>query len=366
MPRSSRSTCAENTRTLETSALCSATRRYRSVLVNVIIQSIILGTVGGGVLKAFYSMVKRESPMSYTYDASHLERARGLTALRYLAFRVVPVFCVSLAVVVTARRLELANSVALVSCILLFVLTSSVRSIVDRVRAPGKGAGFHSFLQVLSIIGTTVIACVAYMLSYRLSFLIPEPEEFVGAVWTAVFVGVVAHCASGFSKKPDYVCPKQYVQLVIDDVGKETWEWAKSAAREAGVPWCVLSAIMIVEVGERPSWMRKLERGVSAICFHRVTMSFGITQERSRSPLSDEKAIEKTILWIRECLSDRSRQTLMMVPGGGGSPSSIERGHALRHAAFEEVKCLAESRNPDGHYGEMVTRRARDVYNGGL
>lgn len=356
MPRSSRSTCAENARSLETSALCSATRRYGSGLVNVIIQSVILGTVGGGVLKAFYSMVKRESPMSYTYDASHLERARGLTALRYLAFRVVPVFCVSLAVVVTARRLELADSVALVSCALVFILLSSVRSIIDRVRGPGNGAGFHSFLQVLSIIGTAVIACVAYMLSYRLSFLIPEPEEFVGAVWTAVFVGVVAHCASGFSKKPDHVGPKDYVQLVIDDVGKGVWEWAKGAAREAGVPWCVLSAIIMVEVGERPRWMRKLERGVSAVSFHRVTMSFGVTQERSRSPLSDEESIEKTILWIREGLSKGSAQVLM----------GVNNGSRESDVAFGEVKRLADSRNPDGRYGEMVSYRAREVYYGGL
>ena len=334
--------------------------------MNVNIQSVMLGIVGGGALKAFYSMVKHESPMSYTYDASHLERVRGLTVLRYLAFRTVPVFCASLAVVVTARRLGLADSVALASCILLFVLLSSVRSIFDKVRGSGKGAGFHSFLQVFSIIGTAVNACVAYVLSHRLSFLVPEPEEFVGAVWTAVFVGVVAHCVSGFAKKSDYGYPKHYVRLVIDDVGKGVWEWAKGAAQDGGVPWCVLSAIIIVEVGERPRWMRMLERGVSAICFHRVTMSFGVTQERSRSPLSDEESIEKTVLWIREYLSDRSRQALITVSKGDGSPRSIEREYALRHKAFEEVKVLADSRNPDGRYGEMVSRRAREVYNSGL
>ncbi|MBF0940064.1 MAG: hypothetical protein HXK03_04220 [Schaalia georgiae] len=334
--------------------------------MNVIIQSVMLGIVGGGALKTFYSMVKNESPMSYTYDASHLERVRGLTVLRYLAFRTVPVFCASLAVVVTACRLELVDSVALASCILLFMLLSSVRSIFDKVRGPGKGTGFHSFLQALSIIGTAVNAYVAHMFSYRLSFLIPEPEEFVGAVWTAVFVGVVAHCASGFSKKPDYVYPEHYVQLVIDDVGKGVWEWAKGAAQKGGVPWCVLSAIIIVEVGERPRWMRMLERGVSAICFHRVTMSFGVTQEQSRSPLSDEESIEKTVLWIREHLSDRSRQALITGPRGDGAPRSIEKEYALRHAAFEEVKALADSRNPDGRYGEMVSRRAREMYNSGL
>ena len=109
-----------------------------------------------------------------------------------------------------------------------------------------------------------------------------------------------------------------------------------------------------------------LERGVSAICFHRVTMSFGVTQEQSRSPLSDEESIEKTVLWIREHLSDRSRQALITGPRGDGAPRSIEKEYALRHAAFEEVKALADSRNPDGRYGEMVSRRAREMYNSGL
>lgn len=314
------------------------------------------------MLKAFYSMVRQVSPRSYTYTASHLERSRGKVAVQYAMFRVLPVFVVSLGIVVTAVRLGLDEVVSLVVCTVLFILLSSVRSIVGRMAAEGGGSAFHALLQSISVVVTIVVAYCAYRCSSALAIFVPDPSEFVNAVWTAVFVGVVYCFISDVTRRSSYVDIEERIELVVRDIGGGLWEWARSAAEREGVPWCVIGAIILVEVSERPAWMRYLERLGSGILLNKVTMSFGVTQEQSRIPLSDKEAILRTICSAKRFLGEETVTTLKKVTKvrfADLSPDEFQE----RNRAFEDVRRFAMRRNPDSHYGNMVSQFAREMNN---
>ncbi len=314
------------------------------------------------MLKAFYSMVRQVSPRSYTYTASHLERSRGKVAVQYAMFRVLPVFVVSLGIVVTAVRLGLDEVVSLVVCTVLFILLSSVRSIVGRMAAEGGGSAFHALLQSISVVVTIVVAYCAYRCSSALATFVPDPSEFVNAVWTAVFVGVVYCFISDVTRRSSYVDIEERIELVVRDIGGGLWEWARSAAEREGVPWCVIGAIILVEVSERPAWMRYLERLGSGILLNKVTMSFGVTQEQSRIPLSDKEAILRTICSAKRFLGEETVTTLKKVTKvrfADLSPDEFQE----RNRAFEDVRRFAMRRNPDSHYGNMVSQFAREMNN---
>ena len=327
-----------------------------------VVLSVALGVIGGLLLKAFYSMVRQVSPRSYTYTASHLERSRGKVAVQYAMFRVLPVFVVSLGIVVTAVRLGLDEVVSLVVCTVLFILLSSVRSIVGRMAAEGGGSAFHALLQSISVVVTIVVAYCAYRCSSALAIFVPDPSEFVNAVWTAVFVGVVYCYISDVTRRSSYVDIEERIELVVRDIGGGLWEWARSAAEREGVPWCVIGAIILVEVSERPAWMRYLERLGSGILLNKVTMSFGVTQEQSRIPLSDKEAILRTICSAKRFLGEETVTTLKKVTKvrfADLSPDEFQE----RNRAFEDVRRFAMRRNPDSHYGNMVSQFAREMNN---
>ena len=324
--------------------------------------SVALGVIGGLLLKAFYSMVRQVSPRSYTYSASHLERSRGKVAAQYAMFRVLPVFVISLGIVVTAVRLGLDGAVSLFVCTVLFVLLSSVRSIVGRMAAEGGGSAFHTLLQSISVVVTIIVAYCAYRCSSALAIFVPDPSEFVNAVWTAVFVAVVYYFISDVTGRCSYVGIEERIELVVRDIGGGLWEWARGAAEREGVPWCVIGAIILVEVSERPAWMRYLERLGSGILLNKVTMSFGVTQEQSRIPLSDKEAILRTISSAKRFLGEETITTLNKIAKVRFVDLSSDEYRA-QHRAFEDVRRFAVSRNPDSHYGDMVSQFTREMNN---
>lgn len=330
--------------------------------IREILLSVLLGLFGGMLLKAFYSMVRVKAPTAYAYGVSHLQRSARSSIAQYLCFRFAPVFLVGLAISVTAERLGLMVALALLSCIVLFVILSSGRSIYCRLVAPGKGAGFHTVLQLGSAVLTGLIAIMSYYLYPLFFFLVPDPSEFVIAIWTAAFVAIVSHTfAKVTSGVGDYLDDSERIEMVIEDIGKDKWSWILQECRNSGVPSCVVAAIVVVEVNERPSWMRVLERVCGYICLQRVVMSYGITQERSKPVLTDEESVRVTIRWVSDHLSARTIELLSV----RRRDSLSERGlgsNELISKAFYEVQELLDARNPDGKYGMMVERMARCLY----
>lgn len=218
--------------------------------------SILLGIFGGVLLKIFYSMVEKEEPESYLYNVSKLQRAKGKVALQYVGFRVLPVFVLTSGVVVTAERVGVCRQSAYIACVTTFSVLSSVRSMIDRMRSELKGAPFHYVLQVIDIVVSFIVGALCVLLYKILTPFVPEPQEFVSAAWTALFVALIYRGTRKASRAPDNLGIEERVKLVREDVGVDLWEQLRAIADEKQVPWCLLAAIVMVEVGERPRWMR--------------------------------------------------------------------------------------------------------------
>ena len=323
--------------------------------------SILLGIFGGFLLKIFYSMVEKEEPESYLYNISKLQRAKGRVAFQYIGFRVLPVFVVTSGVVVTAERVGVCRQSAYIACVTTFSVLSSVRSMIDRMRSELKGAPFHYVLQAIDIFVSFIVGALCVLLYKILTPFVPEPQEFVSAAWTALFVALIYRGTRKASRAPDNLSIEERVKLVREDVGVDLWEQLRTIADEKQVPWCLLAAIVMVEVGERPRWMRRCERVVSGLLLHKVTMSFGVTQEQSKRALSDHEALIMTCEWIKANFSPATIACLRR-QNWGGSTGPGDSGPRTVQACCAEVEKIAETRNPDGNYGRYVKECARELY----
>ena len=324
--------------------------------------SIVLGVFAGMLLKGFYSMVKIEEPASYSYSVSKLERSRGKIAAQYIGFRTIPVFVATLGVVVTARRLMLHDWVTFFACALSFVCLSSGRALVERIKSGMRDAPFHCIVLIGEIIGSFVVGATSLLFSSYLESFVPEPREFVSGAWTALFVALVYRGMRTVSRAPRSLSPCDRLRLVREDVGDDIWNDIYDMAKDKAVPWCVLAAIVVVEVTERPRWVRKCERIFSSLMFHKVKMSFGVTQEQSKRPLTDCEALSRTCDWIRDELSDETILTLMTPDQRVRNRPEDSSFQSALNSCFAEVKQIADKRNPDGIYGEIVSRCARELY----
>ena len=324
--------------------------------------SIVLGVFAGMLLKGFYSMIKTEEPASYTYSVSKLERSRGKLAAQYFGFRTIPVFVVTLGVVVTAHRLMLYGRVTYFACVFSFVCLSSGRALVERIKSGMKDAPFHCFLLIGEIIFSFVVGATSLLFSSYLASFVPEPREFVSDAWTVLFVALVYRAMRTVSRTPGTLSSRNRLQLVREDVGDDIWDAMYDVAEDKAVPWCVLAAIMVVEVTERPRWVRKCERVFSSLMFHKVKMSFGVTQEQSKRPLTDCEALSRTCDWIRGELSDDTIRILMTRDHRGRNQPGDSSFWSTLDSCFAEVEQISDKRNPDGIYGGIVSRCARELY----
>ena len=308
--------------------------------------SIVLGVFAGMLLKGFYSMVKIEEPASYSYSVSKLERSRGKIAAQYIGFRTIPVFVATLGVVVTARRLMLHDWVTFFACALSFVCLSSGRALVERIKSGMRDAPFHCIVLIGEIIGSFVVGATSLLFSSYLESFVPEPREFVSGAWTALFVALVYRGMRTVSRAPRSLSPCDIYDM----------------AKDKAVPWCVLAAIVVVEVTERPRWVRKCERIFSSLMFHKVKMSFGVTQEQSKRPLTDCEALSQTCDWIKRELSDETINTLMAPYHTAQNQPGHSSFRTELDFCFKEVERIANERNPDGIYGGIVSHCARELY----
>lgn len=324
--------------------------------------SIVLGVFAGMLLKGFYSMVKIEEPASYSYSVSKLERSRGKIATQYIGFRTIPVFVATLGVVVTARRLMLHDWVTFFACALSFVCLSSGRALVERIKSGMRDAPFHCIVLIGEIIGSFVVGATSLLFSSYLESFVPEPREFVSGAWTALFVALVYRGMRTVSRAPRSLSPCDRLRLVREDVGDDIWNDIYDMAKDKAVPWCVLAAIVVVEVTERPRWVRKCERIFSSLMFHKVKMSFGVTQEQSKRPLTDCEALSQTCDWIKRELSDETINTLMAPYHTAQNQPGHSSFRTELDFCFKEVERIANERNPDGIYGGIVSHCARELY----
>jgi len=118
------------------------------------------------------------------------------------------------------------------------------------------------------------------------SWLIPQPQEFVSAAWTALFVVVLSTAVLKVMSQK--LSPEDLLGHAQKDIGEELWTEIRSISAKYSCDPAFIRAIVAGEVLQRPRWLRSIEK-IKGIVFRRK--SYGVAQVSSDSPLSDKESI---------------------------------------------------------------------------
>lgn len=255
---------------------------------------IALGIAGGLAAKYIYRAVDTHWPESYVYTRSLFERFQRTTFPRYALFRTLPLFAAFLAANVTTANLGASTIASALSGCLSFIVTTDALAAYTALKYRDTRRRILLPVYVLNSLLTIGVALAAYFLHPSLSFLVPPPQEFTTAAWTALLVAVLATAfQKGFATKA--LSNEQQIALAKKDIGAELWEYARELSQNQNVPPFITHAIMTTEALERPRWVRSGERLFGRIIHPKTPMTFGVTQVPSITPLTDLESIQITV-----------------------------------------------------------------------
>ncbi|MCL3791029.1 hypothetical protein H6X68_00130 [Actinomyces sp. 186855] len=271
-------------------------------MMSIHFQAVALGIASGTLLTFLYRAVRDDWPQLYTYDKAPLERTVQKTFFRYLTFRTLPPLLAFYATGVTAERIQIDPRIAVASTAASFLLLTTLRAAALTFRHSTRPT-ITLLLQLTSTLWTSTVAFAAYFTRDYAYGLVPSPDAFIEAAWSAIFVVTLIKLVST-AMRSDNTSDKDLVDIAKKNMGVDVWEYARKSSERAGIPSYVILAIMTTESLQRPRWTRRLENIAAALTPGNYRFSQGVTQELHSSPLGDIKAIDITLDNLREILSD--------------------------------------------------------------
>lgn len=118
--------------------------------------------------------------------------------------------------------------------------------------------------------------------------LVPDPSEFVNAVWTAAFVVILSTAALKFFNNS--VTSEQLLHRAKSDIGEELWGEVPLIAQPYDCDPTFVRAVIAGEALQRPRWLRNLE-GIKGKLHPSGT--YGVAQVRADRPISDRESISR-------------------------------------------------------------------------
>lgn len=244
--------------------------------------------VAAGGLALFYFALGSEWPENYSTLSSAVEHKIRWNLLRYFLFRTVPVLVAALlAVVMSNRQGGNGNISALIFAAVHYATTHGralVLLIFRRSTSQRQVSLLFYHLLMLFVIGS--VSAAALWLSRWAEFLVPPPREFVYALWTAVFVSIIAAVARRAGTFGNAYYPN--VETIIRDVGQRQWDAVDSIAAQNDCDPIFMRAVIAAECIQRPRWVRALERA-KGVLIRRGT--YGVAQVTAGAPVSDLDSI---------------------------------------------------------------------------
>lgn len=271
--------------------------------------TVILGLLGAGFLHVLYSTMRSEWPESYMSVRTALDKAPRSNALRYLLFRCFPTYAVGILLAITVDRLGGNSLVALVCMGVPYALVNDGRALW-RWRRGGAGRGrVLWFYYVFNLVLIAGLVALSYLTYRWYTGFVPEPDELVFAVWTAVFAAVLATAFQQLLRSPG-LSTERKLATARKDIGEDIWAFVEEASVNADCEPALMRAIVVAEALQRPRWMRRMERAEGRLI---PKGSYGVAQMTASHPLSDVQSVQ--------ALCDQH---------AGYYPARSSAGHALR------------------------------------
>lgn len=250
---------------------------------------IIWGLGGVLCLYVFFRMLQANWPQNYSDMSSVVDSASQRNLWTYSAMRFMPVYIVAVLVAGVVHETNGRIWLGLVVTTVGHVLSTNLRAPVLRSLTASKGrsrwshVAFHAANTLL-----IVMAVVAAFFTWHLwRPVMPDTDELVQAVWTALFVGLVVAFLQRVSRY-DRSTESKHVRAK-KDLGSDLAADLDRQALEYDVSIDFLRSIILTECLQRPGWIRRLERFKGQ--FFR-SGTYGVAQVTASSPISDLESIE--------------------------------------------------------------------------
>ncbi len=175
----------------------------RGVRTFSVLNALLLGLGGAGFLAAFYSVVRVEWPASYFSGGSLPEFVVSRSLSRFLVFRLLPPFLIATLVAVTADRQAGAGWLAAATTVSVHLATTSGRALVRLSRAGAwrrpEGRSQLLLQVVPGLLLVPIVIPIVIFTRQSLAGLVPQPNALIEAIWTGLFVAVVANRLQHFT-----------------------------------------------------------------------------------------------------------------------------------------------------------------------
>lgn len=244
--------------------------------------------VGAFLLFVFYLAIRTEWPVNYASTVNDFGMIVNRGILKYTAFALGPVYLVSLLVSTTTAR---AGGIGIATGALIAGLHVARTLAVHLYRTIRYDRTHTRYPTILldSVVGLGIILAgtLGGLGPGPFTILVPPLEEFFKALWTTIFVAILAIVALSVTRVQFDVF--NLVRRSRREVGPDLLNFARKKAVAFGTEPELVEAILLAENLQRPRWFRRLERLKGRIF---PAGSYGVVQVTSAKPLSDKESID--------------------------------------------------------------------------
>jgi hypothetical protein len=287
--------------------------------------------LGSAFLYAFYRAVQFQWPDSYFAAGDTVSYAISATPIRYLAFRLLPIYATCVFVAVTLTRVHAAPLLAVLAIGVIHSLPTGMSVVRDvqsdrtirRHRAPVL---VMRAAVIVGIMGTAVLALASRGAT---AHLVPSVHDVVVTLWTAAIAGVLGAYAITVSRGRTANAQKLSHRSATS-ISPGLWSIAKTIAEAGDADPTLVRAVMIAENLQRPRWFRTLEHVKSRFS---PEGTYGIMQVFSKTWVDDEES-------IRIAVDTRLR----------GIAVRDENGQV----DYQKLKGVAAAWNPDPTFADLL------------
>lgn len=296
--------------------------------------------LGVGFLHVFFRAVESQWPASYFALSSGPDYAITRSLLRYLAFRLLPVFVVTVFAATSLDRSGRAVVVPVVTVGVLHALLTSGRALVGVIRS-----GRLNRRPLLGVMHPTVImAIVGVSFAGALSAdsfdsIVPRLDTVSSDLWTGLIAGVIGAYAVRVTQA-GFIDTEVVFRESRRAIPRDLWDLAGDLAARSNADSRLVRAVMLTENIQRPGWFRRLERVAARVL--RKPASLGLLQTPGRAAESDADLLERAI-------AERFAGVSITADDG--------------YVDWPALEAFAAAYNPDPKYVELLSAAMNEVEN---
>lgn len=252
-----------------------------------IIDSLLRVVSGTVILTTIYKALRSNWPTSYFSASDLMTDWFSVNLHRYLLFRFVPVFLVSLCACSglenhMTERVAVGGAIAIIH-ISQTSLQAAIATREDRIQ--NRGAAVIAQISIaLGVILTTTAAILCQPL---FSDILPDWSDYFQAMITAVFVTCFGFAAIAITRRQEQG-PIESVEVLGQDLVNSIIRWSHQYKVDSDVAL----AIFATENSQRPKWVRRAEKTLGRFGLVRT---FGLGQTSPTPPTSMDDDVRSTL-----------------------------------------------------------------------